>query len=107
MAQKNENPPTSLDKLRQDLEARQRNLLWPDTLINARSVDEFLWKGSPHPNGIQRAGMALFGMFYVGIGAVAFLLIDSIYLRILLGAPWAAFGAKILHNAFRRKRPGP
>src|ERR1700682_2054936 len=47
-------------KLLDDLRARQRNTLWPDTLRNARTVDAFLWKGSPDATPIQRAGSAIF-----------------------------------------------
>jgi len=35
---------TLSDKLR----SKQRNIVWPDTLINGRSVDAFLWKGSAY-----------------------------------------------------------
>jgi hypothetical protein len=97
------------DSLRRDLEAKQRNVLLPDTLTNARSVDAFLWKGSPNATAVQRAGMVIFGLFYIGVGAFLFLVISPTPLRILLGVPfgglWAAFGAKILRNAFRRKKP--
>lgn len=99
------------DKLRQDLEAKQRNILWPDTLANTRGVDEFLWKGSPNPTGVQRVGMAIFGLFYLGVGVGLFSQMNSTYTRILLGVPvgvlFAAFGAKTVHNAFRRRRTKP
>jgi hypothetical protein len=100
---------TSRNNLRQDLEAKQRNILWPDTLTNARRVDEFLWKGSPSPSGVQRIGTAIFGLFYLGIAA--FFLIESIHshalLWLLVGILWAAFGGKIAMNAFRRKKVWP
>jgi hypothetical protein len=42
---------TLSDKLR----SKQRNIVWPDTLINGRSVDAFLWKGSAYfRNGFRR-----------------------------------------------------
>jgi hypothetical protein len=100
----------SRDKLRQDLEDKQKNILWPDTLRNARGVDEFLWKGSPRPTVVQRVGLGIFGFFYLVGGVALFLIISPTLPRILVGVPlgilWAGFGAKILRNAFRRKRPG-
>lgn len=36
-----------ISRFASELEARQRNTVWPDTLRNNLLVDNFLWKGSP------------------------------------------------------------
>lgn len=38
-----------LDDFLEESRQRQRNVVFPDTVRNARSVDAFLWKGSPNP----------------------------------------------------------
>ena len=34
-------------ELREDIEAKQKATVWPDTMRNGSSVDAFLWKGDP------------------------------------------------------------
>ena len=29
------------------IKAKQRNTVWPDTMVNSRGVDAFLWRGDP------------------------------------------------------------
>ncbi len=38
---------SELDRIREEAEMKQRAVLWPDMLRSGRTVDEFLWKGSP------------------------------------------------------------
>jgi len=47
------------------IEARQRNLIWPDVLRGSRSVDEFLWKGSRDAPLVQRIGAVILALAYV------------------------------------------
>jgi hypothetical protein len=49
----------------EEIEAKQRNTVWPDTLRNSRSVDEFLWKGSSDAPLVQRAGAWIFGLTFI------------------------------------------
>src|SRR5216684_2671063 len=51
-----------------DVRDRQKNILWPDTMRNARSVDEYLWKGSENAPLVQRIGAWLFGLSLIGLG---------------------------------------
>lgn len=48
-----------------EIEARQRNTVWPDTLRNGALVDAFVWRGSPNATYIQRIGTALFGLLFL------------------------------------------
>ena len=42
------------DSWNSDLEAKQRNLVWPDTMRNSRGVDvPFLQRGSQSPSGSE------------------------------------------------------
>jgi hypothetical protein len=52
----------------EDLEARQRNLIWPDVLRGGRSVDEFLWKGAREAPLVQRIGAVVLALAYVMVG---------------------------------------
>jgi hypothetical protein len=57
-----------LDELIDETRAKQRNVVFPDTVRNARSVDAFLWRGSPDAPLVQRIGAWLFGsMFVLGV----------------------------------------
>ena len=49
--------------------SKQRNIVFPDTVRNARSVDAFMWKGSPNPSWVQRIGAWLFSMAMFGPAA--------------------------------------
>ena len=51
MKDKHESP--ELEELEEGVRAKQRNTTWPDTLLNGRSVDEFLWKGPSDATLIQ------------------------------------------------------
>jgi hypothetical protein len=51
------------------MQAKQRNVVWPDTLRNGRSVDAFFWKGSPTAPFVQRLGAFLFGLGFLSLGA--------------------------------------
>jgi hypothetical protein len=68
---KRHNAPSNLENLTGEIGAKQNNVLWPDTLRNSRSVDVFLWKGSPAPTLVQRIGAWAFGLFYIGLALLA------------------------------------
>jgi hypothetical protein len=51
------------ERFRSYVEAKQRNIDWPDAMLNSSSVDALLWRGSPHLTKIQRAGILVFGFF--------------------------------------------
>jgi hypothetical protein len=100
------------DRMREDLEERQRATVWPDTLRAGRSVDEFLWKGDPKATPIQRAGLLVFATLWSFLFAVFFILaIKAATQRDLVTAIiCTAFGAvigyvdfRLIRNAFRHK----
>src|SRR6185503_5589299 len=61
-----------LDKFIDDVRARQRNIVFPDTLRGGRSVDAFLWNGSSNPSLVQRIVAWVFGLMFV-ISGLTFL----------------------------------
>jgi hypothetical protein len=88
------------------IEAKQRNTVWPDTMINSRGVDEFLWKGDPNAPLVQRMAAWIFGIFFILIG-VGWL--DAGYEKhslivAVLSILWFLLGGKVLLNGFRRHK---
>ena len=51
-----------LDPFLEEAKARQRNIVFPDTVRNGRAVDVFLWRGSPNPTLVQRIAAWMFGV---------------------------------------------
>jgi len=49
-------------QLIEELKQKQRKPVWPDTLLNGRNVDEYLWKGSPVGPLVQRIGAWISGL---------------------------------------------
>ena len=96
-----------------DIRRSQRNVVWPDPVVNSRSVDEFLWKGSASPTLVQRIGAWLFGVSLIGPGAgcvivaIALSRQDGDYLGPLalgsFGALGVAFGLKTISSAFGKR----
>jgi hypothetical protein len=87
-----------------EIEAKQRNTVWPDTLVNSRGVDELLWKGSPYITTVQRIGVALFGLADLVMGFVMLSwakLEGSLILRIL-SIGLFLLAARMFRNAFRK-----
>jgi hypothetical protein len=62
----------NLDEFIEETSSSQRNIVFPDTVRNARSVDAFLWRGSPNPRLVQRIAAWMFGLVFVGLGAEFF-----------------------------------
>ena len=46
----------------------QRNIVFPYTVRNARSIDDFLWRGSPHPSLVQSVAAWMLGLVLIGLG---------------------------------------
>jgi len=93
------------------MEARQRNIVFPDTVRNDRLVNELFWKGSPNATRLQRIGIAFLSI--VPFGVVASLMIGvlepaPVWFRVvmlLFALPFAIFGGRMLRNAFLRPSP--
>lgn len=60
----------TFEQVREDIEARQKALLWEEARRGGRSVDEFLWNGDPDAKPIQRAGLIVFAFIFLLISAV-------------------------------------
>ena len=61
-----------LDKFIDETRASQRNIVFPDTVRNGRSVDVFFWRGSPAPTLVQRIAAWMLGLTFIGNGLVLF-----------------------------------
>jgi hypothetical protein len=100
---------SQLDRIREETEAKQRGILWPDMLRAGRSVDEFLWKGDPRATPVQRAGLVLFGLMFLSFAAIGIGLgcaLDDWVVRtiaIILGVLAGIAGLRFMKNAFRTK----
>jgi hypothetical protein len=106
-----------LDKLIDDARESQRNIVFPDTVRNGRSVDSVLWKGSPNPTFLQKIGAWLFGLTFIGQG-LAILLIArqfrnddvsriGVFLVVLVSLSVVLVGIRIFRNGFSRRQKSP
>jgi len=95
----------STRKVVEELKARQRNLVWPDALINSRSVDEFLWKGAPDAPLVQRIGAWLFGLAFTLVGIFGLIVTyEKHFIAFgILSIVFLFVGARVLLNGFRRR----
>jgi hypothetical protein len=103
-------PGVSQQEIIEDLKARQRNTLWPDTMINSSSVDGFLWKGSENPPLVQRMGAWIFGITFMLLG-MGMIEIDreiedyrKSILAVIVGVVFFLAGMKVFRNGFRRRK---
>ena len=63
---KSQRARSRLEKLAEDIRAKQNNIVWPGPLVNSRGIDAFLWRGSPSLTIVQRVAAWLFGLTYIG-----------------------------------------
>jgi hypothetical protein len=97
-----------------EIQAKQRNILWPDTFRNGWSVASFLWKGSPSASLIQRMGAWLFGSVFLLCG-IDFLDVAISLARkkdasglvsvVIIAFGLLLIGARVFHNGFRKHKP--
>jgi hypothetical protein len=93
------------EQIRDEIEARQRSILWPDYLRATRNTYDFLWNGDPKPKMVQRIGLALFGMYLLTTGICAICVFSSGELgwlnpANLVCALQILFSLRVLRNAF-------
>ena len=107
---KPETKPLDQEQLIEEIKARQRNTLWPDSFTNGRAVSTFLWKGSPDATLIQRLGLWIFGILFILFGILA---PDGYrnagpdersYLSVVAAIIFFSLGARVFLNGFRRHR---
>ena len=86
-----------------ELNAKQKNLVWPDFVVNGRAVDAFLWRGSPNPTLVQRIGACLFGSIFIGLGVL--LLFNRTYSWLYVPISWGTIllGLRFCRNGFRKR----
>jgi len=92
-----------------EIKKKQRNTVWPDTLLNGRSVDEYLWKGSRDAPLVQRIGAWLFGFAFMLFG-VTLVEVDreatperKSIVFVILAVLFFGLGIKMFLNGFRRR----
>lgn len=102
--------PEPSQRVLEEIKTRQKNTIWPDTLLNGRSVDEFLWKGSADAPLVQRVGACIFGATFMLL-AVALIEADreaspdrKSIAFVILAVLFFGVGLKVFVNGFRRRR---
>jgi len=83
---------------------RQRNLVFPDTVVNGRRVTELFWKGSPDATLTQRIAVGLFGVAFTVIGLASLGDLKSEWWGILWCWLIILLGLRTLRNAFLRRK---
>jgi hypothetical protein len=99
------------DKFVDEIRARQRNIVFPDTARNARSLDAFLWFGSPNPTRVQSMGAWLLGSLFICMDLPFIFLAAkarddddsaSYWLLLLISLAFILLGIRIFRNGFPR-----
>jgi len=95
---------TKQDQAIEEVRAKQRNTVWPDTIRNSRSVDAFLWKGSPDAPLVQRIGAWIFGVLFimVGLGWSVVAYVNHWWVFAVLSILWFYVGGRVFLNGFRK-----
>jgi lipopolysaccharide export LptBFGC system permease protein LptF len=93
------------EKFEEDIRARQQNIIWPDTVRNARSIDEYFWRGAENASLVQRIAAWLFGVAFIGLGLMFLWLAhrEGSFLGIAVSVVLLALGARIFFNGCRRR----
>jgi len=106
----NSRRPRKLEHFIKQTKAKQSNILWPDLLVGGRGVDSFFFKGSSNPSLIQRAAAWLFGIAYIGLGAMFFYMAANVsvlkWIFFLVGVGSCSVGGLIFYNGCRTRRGG-
>ena len=110
---KRKNLDTFLDETR----ASQRNIVFPDTVRNGRSVDAFFWNGSSNPPLVQRIAAWMFGLFFLAVGlGFAGLAVGAIHeddswiesgILALISLAVVLIGIRVFRNGFPRRSLTP
>jgi hypothetical protein len=91
-----------MKSLREDVTARQRSTVWPDTLRNGVSVDWYLWHGNPKARLVQRIGAVVFGLAYIVCAFMGGYMGTHFWPAFLPASIFAYAGIRMLRNAFLR-----
>ena len=89
--------------LADEVNARQRNTVWPDTLRNGALFDGLLLKGSVHATSIQRIGMAVWGAVFLAFTLLwVYLAYTKFWPLLVYAAPCAYLAWRLFRNALLR-----
>jgi hypothetical protein len=100
---------SDVERLADDMRAKQRAIVWPDVLFAGRNFDQFLWRGDPNATIFQRIAMALFAFLFllpaIGIAIVTWHLQNwgDRFAGIIGGLVALLWGLGIGRNVFRRR----
>lgn len=100
-------------EIREEIEAKQKAILWPDALRAGRSVDAFLWRGDPKAKPIQRAGLVVFAVTYWLLGVLFIAMGWARYegfaclVTSLIGSAFVLLSIRLVRNAFLRPNKVP
>jgi hypothetical protein len=94
-------PNSITDEVRQ----RQRNIVFPDTVKNARRVDALLLRGDPNAPLVQRVGAWVFGCFFLlcGIACLGLAIKSHATADWIYSVAGFLIGTKVLISGFRRR----
>ncbi len=102
----------TFERIREDVEERQKNILWEEARRGGGSVDAFLWNGDPHAKPIQRAGLIVFCLFWLFLSMMAALGLfrmsfddgwEVVFFMMLgIGLSALLISLRLFRNAFRR-----
>jgi hypothetical protein len=107
-----------LDNFIEDVRARQRNIVFPDTVRNERYATVFFWNGSANPTRVQRVAAWMFGLLFIASG-LGFLPAAArardedhswifFGIMMLISVAFVMAGARTFRNGFPRQiKPAP
>ena len=98
---------TSRKKFIEEINAKQRNTVWPGPMINSRDVDAFLWRGDPNAPLVQRMAAWIYGIFFMVVGGFGFLAVayqKGWWAFGVFSIVWFLVGGKVFLNGFRRRK---
>jgi magnesium-transporting ATPase (P-type) len=99
---------SELDRIREEAEAKQRGVMWPDMLRQSRSIDGFLWNGDRKATPVQRAALVLYSLmflFVVFLSIVIWIKNDYWVIRafaVFMGTVSGIFAVRFARNMFLR-----
>ena len=98
-----------IENLVDDVRQRQRNITYPDLIVNASGSDELMLKGSPRITRVQRVGVGIFGLFFLmaGVSIVTGIKIreEGWWIGVPIAAAFVLVGCKLLWNSVRKNKP--
>lgn len=97
---------TSRRRVIEEVKAKQRNIVFPDTVRNSRNVDAYFLRGDPDAPLVQRIGAWLFGLFFLLCGLVCLRLAEKSHswADILYSVVGFLIGTRVLMSGFRRRK---